>query len=181
MISRQIEKPQTKMRHNYRDNHGVISMTPCAPPDDRRATSRRAPKGPHRETAHAPQREPQTGPLPPHRSTPQEARPAPHPRRRRRPDHNSSSYVASRTPAAARTTDGIDESPAPERNRPDHRHRAHSTVLSNARSEGYNRIVKHVGRIAFGFRSPENQRRRVRWACTRQSRRAPSRTRLRPC
>lgn len=46
------------------------------------------------------------------------------------------------------------------------------TGLSNARSEGYNRIVKHVGRIAFGFRTPENQRRRVRWACTRQSRRA---------
>jgi transposase len=55
------------------------------------------------------------------------------------------------------------------------------TGLSNARSEGYNRIVKHVGRIAFGFRTPANQRRRVRWACTRQSRRAPSRTRLRPC
>jgi len=55
------------------------------------------------------------------------------------------------------------------------------TGLSNARSEGYNRIVKHIGRIAFGFRNPENQRRRVRWACTRQSRRAPSRTRLRPC
>ena len=55
------------------------------------------------------------------------------------------------------------------------------TGLSNARSEGFNRIVKHVGRIAFGFRTPENQRRRVRWACTRQSRRAPSSTRLRPC
>jgi transposase len=56
------------------------------------------------------------------------------------------------------------------------------TGLSNARSEGYNRIVKHVGRIAFGFRTPENQRRRVRWACTRQSRRTPSGTRqLRPC
>jgi transposase len=55
------------------------------------------------------------------------------------------------------------------------------TGLSNARSEGYNRIVKHVGRVAFGFRTPENQRRRVRWACTRQSRRVPSRTRLRPC
>jgi len=49
-----------------------------------------------------------------------------------------------------------------------------TTGLSNARSEGYNRIVKHVGRIAFGFRTPENQRRRVRWACTRQSRRASS-------
>lgn len=56
------------------------------------------------------------------------------------------------------------------------------TGLSNARSEGYNRIVKHVGRIAFGFRNPENQRRRVRWACTRQSRRASSSARqLRPC
>ncbi|CCK56858.1 Transposase (fragment) [Mycobacterium canettii CIPT 140070008] len=48
-----------------------------------------------------------------------------------------------------------------------------TTGLSNARSEGYNRIVKHVGRVAFGFRNPENQRRRVRWACTRQSRRVP--------
>ena len=36
------------------------------------------------------------------------------------------------------------------------------TGLSNARSEGYNRIGKHVERIAFGFRTPENQRRRVR-------------------
>lgn len=57
-----------------------------------------------------------------------------------------------------------------------------TTGLSNARSEGYNRIVKHVGRIAFGFRTPENQRRRVWWACTRQSRRAASQARqLRPC
>jgi|SRR5665647_1285835 hypothetical protein len=57
-----------------------------------------------------------------------------------------------------------------------------STVRSNARCEGYNRIVKHVGRIAFGFRTPANQRRRVRWACTRQSRQAPPRTsQLRPC
>ena len=55
------------------------------------------------------------------------------------------------------------------------------TGLSNARSEGLNRIVKHVGRIAFGFRTPENQRRRVLCSCTRQSGRAPSRTRLRPC
>lgn len=50
------------------------------------------------------------------------------------------------------------------------------TGLTNARTEGYNRIVKHVGRIAFGFRNPDNQRRRVRWACTRQSRQVtPSR------
>lgn len=38
------------------------------------------------------------------------------------------------------------------------------TGLSNARSEGLNRIVKHIGRIAFGFRNPTNQRRRIRWA-----------------
>ena len=57
-----------------------------------------------------------------------------------------------------------------------------TTGLSNARSEGYNRIVKHIGRIAFGFRTPENQRRRVRWACTRQARRASSQARqLHPC
>ena len=31
--------------------------------------------------------------------------------------------------------------------------------------QGFNRIVKHIGRVAFGFRTPENQRRRVRWAC----------------
>ena len=55
------------------------------------------------------------------------------------------------------------------------------TGLTNARTEGYNRLVKHVGRIAFGFRNPDNQRRRVRWACTRRSRQvAPSRHQ-RPC
>ena len=54
------------------------------------------------------------------------------------------------------------------------------TGISNGRTEGYNRIVKHVGRIAFGFRNQENQKRRIRFACTRQSRRAPTRT-LRPC
>ncbi len=48
--------------------------------------------------------------------------------------------------------------------------------LSNAKSEGYNRIVKHIGRTAFGFRNPTNQRRRVRWACTRQHRQAASST-----
>jgi transposase len=50
------------------------------------------------------------------------------------------------------------------------------TGLTNAKTEGYNRIVKHIGRIAFGFPNPHNQRRRVRWACTRRSRRGtPSR------
>ena len=46
------------------------------------------------------------------------------------------------------------------------------TGISNGRSEGYNRIVKHVGRIAFGFRNPTNHKRRIRFACTRASRRA---------
>jgi transposase len=46
------------------------------------------------------------------------------------------------------------------------------TGYSNARSEGYNRLAKHQGRNAFGFRNPTNQRRRIRWACTRQHRRA---------
>ena len=45
------------------------------------------------------------------------------------------------------------------------------TGHSNARSEGYNRLAKHEGRNAFGFRNPVNQRRRIRWACTRQHRR----------
>ncbi len=39
------------------------------------------------------------------------------------------------------------------------------TGYSNARSEGYNRLAKHQGRNAFGFRNTENQRRRIRWAC----------------
>jgi transposase len=50
------------------------------------------------------------------------------------------------------------------------------TGHSNARSEGYNRLAKHVGRDAFGFRNPVNQRRRIRWACTRQHRRATAAT-----
>jgi transposase len=45
------------------------------------------------------------------------------------------------------------------------------TNYSNARSEGHNRLAKHDGRNAFGFRNPVNQRRRIRWACTRQYRR----------
>ena len=49
------------------------------------------------------------------------------------------------------------------------------TGISNGRTEGYNRIVKHVGRIAFGFRNQENHKRRIRFAGTRQSRLAPTR------
>ena len=47
-----------------------------------------------------------------------------------------------------------------------------TTGYSNARSEGYNRLAKHVGRNAFGFRNVDNQCQRIRWACTRQHRRA---------
>ena len=53
------------------------------------------------------------------------------------------------------------------------------TGYSNARSEGYNRLAKHVGRDAFGFRNVDNQRQRIRWACTRQHRReSPAKTEL---
>ena len=51
-----------------------------------------------------------------------------------------------------------------------------TTGHSNARSEGYNRLAKHQGRNAFGFRNTANQTRRIRWACTRQHRRAVART-----
>ena len=50
------------------------------------------------------------------------------------------------------------------------------TGYSNARSEGYNRLAKHQGRNAFGFRNIDNQRRRIRWACPRQHRRATAKT-----
>lgn len=46
------------------------------------------------------------------------------------------------------------------------------TGYSNARSEGLNRLAKHEARNAFGFRNPDNHRRRVRWRTTRQHRRA---------
>ena len=49
------------------------------------------------------------------------------------------------------------------------------TGYTNARSEGYNRLAKHVSRNAFGFRNPANQRRRIRWVCTRQHRRLSAR------
>jgi transposase len=47
-----------------------------------------------------------------------------------------------------------------------------TTGYSNARSEAYNRVAKTEARNAYGFRNPTNHRRRVRWACTRQYRRA---------
>ena len=43
--------------------------------------------------------------------------------------------------------------------------------VTNARSESLNRIAKLEARHAYGFRNPVNQRRRVRTACTRGTRR----------
>ena len=45
------------------------------------------------------------------------------------------------------------------------------TGVTNATSESLNRIAKLEARMAYGFRNPENQRRRVRIACTRARRR----------
>ena len=42
------------------------------------------------------------------------------------------------------------------------------TGVTNAMSESLNRIAKLEARMAYGFRNPENQRRRVRIACTRE-------------
>jgi len=46
------------------------------------------------------------------------------------------------------------------------------TGVSNARSESLNRIAKLEARLAYSFRNPANQRRRVRMACTRGARRS---------
>ena len=47
------------------------------------------------------------------------------------------------------------------------------TGVTNATSESLNRLAKLEARLAYGFRNPANQRRRVRIACTR-ARRHPS-------
>ncbi|MDZ7578136.1 MAG: ISL3 family transposase [Candidatus Nanopelagicales bacterium] len=44
------------------------------------------------------------------------------------------------------------------------------TGITNAATEGGNHLIKDAARVAFGFRNLENQRRRVRWACTRRQR-----------
>ena len=49
------------------------------------------------------------------------------------------------------------------------------TGITNATSESLNRLARLEARLAYGFRNPANQRRRVRIACTRGTRR-PSRT-----
>jgi len=48
------------------------------------------------------------------------------------------------------------------------------TGVTNARSESLNRIAKLEARHAYGFRNPASQRRRVRTACTRGTRRNAS-------
>ena len=47
------------------------------------------------------------------------------------------------------------------------------TGVTSARSESLNRIAKLEARLAYGFRNPASQRRRVRIACTRGTRRSP--------
>jgi transposase len=48
--------------------------------------------------------------------------------------------------------------------------------VTNATSESLNRLAKLEARLAYGFRNPANQRRRVRIACNRGTRRRASRT-----
>jgi transposase len=48
------------------------------------------------------------------------------------------------------------------------------TGITNARTEGTNRLAKDVARRACGFRNTDNHQRRVRLHCTRASRRAPA-------
>jgi transposase len=54
------------------------------------------------------------------------------------------------------------------------------TGITNAKTEGTNRLIKDVGRRACGFRNPDNQRRRVPYFCTRQSRRSTARPEAMP-
>ncbi len=50
------------------------------------------------------------------------------------------------------------------------------TGVTNARSESLNRIARLEARMAYSFRNPVNQRRRVRMACTRGTRRSHNAT-----
>jgi transposase len=45
-----------------------------------------------------------------------------------------------------------------------------TTGITNAGSEGTNRVIKTIGRDAYGFRNPDNQRLRTRTATTRRHR-----------
>jgi transposase len=55
-----------------------------------------------------------------------------------------------------------------------------STGITNAKTEGLNRLVKQVKRSACGFRNITNQHRRVRFHCTRTHRAATAATRSLP-
>jgi transposase len=46
------------------------------------------------------------------------------------------------------------------------------TGITNAATEGYNRLVKQVKRVGCGFRNPGNSARRIRFHCTRKQRAA---------
>ena len=107
--------------------------------------------------------------------TPQAATSHPRPERGRTPGPHPRSAAAARTRTSGPTTDETGEPPAPAAKPLHHQDHAHSTVRSNATSESLNRLAKLEARLAYGFRNPANQRRRVRIACTRGTRR-PSRT-----
>ncbi|MER5628333.1 transposase [Streptosporangium sp. NPDC002544] len=49
-----------------------------------------------------------------------------------------------------------------------------TTGITNARTEGTNRLIKDAARVAFGFRNLTNQRRRVRLHCTHQTINVPA-------
>ena len=52
--------------------------------------------------------------------------------------------------------------------------------VTNARTEGINRLVKQVKRSACGFRNPTNGHRRIRFHCTRKYRAATAASRSLP-
>jgi hypothetical protein len=54
------------------------------------------------------------------------------------------------------------------------------TGITNAKTEGFNRLVKQVKRSGCGFRNVENQHRRVRFHCTRTARAATAAARSLP-
>ena len=71
--------------------------------------------------------------------------------------------------------------PDPRTAHPGHHHRHlvarnqrlhRQTGITNARTEGYNRLVKQVKRVGCGFRNPDNSARRIRFHCTRKQRAA---------
>jgi len=44
-----------------------------------------------------------------------------------------------------------------------------ATGITNARTEGYNRLVKQVKRVGCGFRNPDNSARRIRFHCKQRA------------